>query len=124
MPCCSNKLVDMSISKRGNVAKGEMSIRVYLLPELKDKFKTACFLNGLNMSDVTAALIEEWLTKNAVDLPAPQRISKALTETGSADTPSTDTPTTDPQPTEPQPASASRATAAKAKRGKAGKSAS
>jgi hypothetical protein len=119
MPCCSNKLVDMSISKRGNVAKGEMSIRVYLLPELKDKFKTACFLNGLNMSDVTAALIEEWLTKNAVDLPAPQRISKALTETGSADK-----PTTDPQPTEPQPASASRATAAKAKRGKAGKSAS
>ena len=109
----------MSISKRGNVAKGEMSIRVYLLPELKDKFKTACFLNGLNMSDVTAALIEEWLTKNAVDLPAPQRISKALTETGSADT-----PTTDPQPTEPQPVSASRATAAKAKRGKAGKSAS
>ena len=124
MPCCSNKLVDMSISKRGNVAKGEMSIRVYLLPELKDKFKTACFLNGLNMSDVTAALIEEWLTKNAVDLPAPKRISKALTETGSADTPTTDTPTTDPQPTEPQPASASRATAAKAKRGKAGKSAS
>jgi hypothetical protein len=119
MPCCSNKLVDMSISKRGNVAKGEMSIRVYLLPELKDKFKTACFLNGLNMSDVTAALIEEWLTKNAVDLPAPQRISKALTETGSADT-----PTTDPQPTEPQPASAKPATAAKAKRGKAGKSAS
>jgi hypothetical protein len=124
MPCCSNKLVDMSISKRGNVAKGEMSIRVYLLPGLKDKFKTACFLNGLNMSDVTAALIEEWLTKNAVDLPAPQRISKALTETGSADTPTTDTPTTDPQPTEPQPASASRATAAKAKRSKAGKSAS
>jgi hypothetical protein len=124
MPYCSNKLVDISISKRGNVAKGEMSIRVYLLPELKDKFKTACFLNGLNMSDVTAALIEEWLTKNAVDLPAPQRISKALTETGSADTPTTDTPTTDPQPTEPQPASASRATAAKAKRGKAGKSAS
>ena len=114
----------MSISKRGNVAKGEMSIRVYLLPELKDKFKTACFLNGLNMSDVTATLIEEWLTKNAVDLPAPQRISKALTETGSAGTPTTDTPTTDPQPTEPQPASASRATAAKAKRGKAGKSAS
>ena len=109
----------MSISKRGNVAKGERSIRVYLLPELKDKFKTACFLNGLNMSDVTAALIEEWLTKNAVDLPAPQRLSKALTETGSADT-----PTTDPQPTEPQPASASPATAAKAKRGKAGKSAS
>jgi hypothetical protein len=71
------------------------------------------------MSDVTATLIEEWLTKNAVDLPAPQRISKALTETGSADT-----PTTDPQPTEPQPASAKPATAAKAKRGKAGKSAS
>jgi hypothetical protein len=103
MPCCSNKLVDMSISKRGNVAKGEMSIRVYLLPELKDKFKTACFLNGLNMSDVTAALIEEWLTKNAVDLPASQRISKALTETGSADS----------QPTEPEPTAAEPTAAAK-----------
>src|SRR4028118_571601 len=116
MPCCSNKLVDMSISKRGNVAKGEMSIRVYLLPELKDKFKTACFLNGLNMPDVTAALIEEWLTKNAVDLPAPQRISKALTETGSADRPSDPQPT-EPQPTEPEPTepelTAAKATAAK-----------
>jgi hypothetical protein len=90
------------------VAKGEMSIRVYLLPELKDKFKTACFLNGLNMSDVTAALIEEWLAKNAVDLPAPQRISKALTETDSTDRPA------DPQPTQPQPAR-TKATPAKAK---------
>ncbi len=111
----------MSISKRGNVAKGEMSIRVYLLPELKDKFKTACFLNGLNMSDVTAALIEEWLTKNAVDLPAPQRISKALTETGSADRPSDPQPT-EPEPTEPEPtaakATAAKRTAAKAKRGR------
>ncbi|MEG4576917.1 hypothetical protein QUA56_30240 [Microcoleus sp. N3A4] len=110
----------MSISKRGNVAKGEMSIRVYLLPELKDKFKTACFLNGLNMSDVTAALIEEWLTKNAVDLPAPQRISKALTETGSADP----QPATEPEPTEPEPTAAKPATAATAKRGKASKGAS
>jgi len=103
MPCCSYKLIDMSISKRGNVAKGEMSIRVYLLPELKDKFKTACFFKGLNMSDVTAALIEEWLEKNAVDLPASQRISKALTETGSADS----------QPTEPEPTAAEPTAAAK-----------
>lgn len=102
----------MSISKRRNVAKGEMSIRVYLLPELKDKFKTACFLKGLNMSDVTAALIEEWLAKNPVDLPASPRISKALTETGSADH------LTDPQPT------AAKATAAKAKQSKASKGAS
>lgn len=113
MPCCSNKLMDMSISKRRNVAKGEMSIRVYLLPELKDKFKTACFLKGLNMSDVTAALIEEWLAKNPVDLPASPRISKALTETGSAD----------PQPTDSQPPTAEPA-AAKGKRGKASKEAS
>lgn len=112
MPCCSNKLMDMSISKRRNVAKGEMSIRVYLLPELKDKFKTACFLKGLNMSDVTAALIEEWLAKNPVDLPASPRISKALTETGSADH------LTDPQPPTAEPA------AAKGKRGKASKGAS
>jgi hypothetical protein len=113
MPCCSNKLMDMSISKRGNVAKGEMSIRVYLLPELKDKFKTACFLKGLNMSDVTAALIEEWLAKNAVDLPTPQSISKALTDTDSADRPD------NPQPTEANPVSAT-----KAKRGKESKEAS
>ena len=106
----------MSISKRGNVAKGEMSIRVYLLPELKDKFKTACFFNGLNMSDVTAALIEEWVAKNAVDLPAPQRISKALTETGSP------VSTPDPQPTESEPTAAeptaAKQTAAKAKGGR------
>ncbi|MEG4025514.1 hypothetical protein [Microcoleus sp. S13C4] len=90
-----------------------MSIRVYLLPELKDKFKTACFLNGLNMSDVTAALIEEWVAKNAVDLPASQRISKTQTETGSPD----------PQPTEPEPTAVETITA-KAKRGKASKGAS
>ncbi|MEG4917781.1 hypothetical protein [Microcoleus sp. B7-D4] len=90
-----------------------MSIRVYLLPELKDKFKTACFLNGLNMSDVTAALIEEWVAKNPVDLPASPRISKALTETGSAD----------PQPPKPEP-TAVETTTAKAKRGKVSKGAS
>jgi hypothetical protein len=72
-----------------------MSIRVYLLPELKDKFKTACFLNGLNMSDVTAALIEEWLANNAVDLPTSQKNSKALTDTDSPDR------STDTQPAQP-----------------------
>jgi hypothetical protein len=90
-----------------------MSIRVYLLPELKDKFKTACFLNGLNMSDVTAALIEEWLANNAVDLPTSQKNSKALTDTDSPDH------SADSQPPETKPASAT-----KSKRGKASKSAS
>ncbi len=54
------------------MAQGEVSIRVYLSPETKDKFKTACFLKGLNMSDIAAELIEHWLSSNAVDLPAPQ----------------------------------------------------
>ncbi|UKP01452.1 hypothetical protein [Nostoc sp. UHCC 0870] len=54
------------------MAQGEASIRVYLSPETKDKFKTTCFLKGLNMSDIAAELIEEWLAKNAVDLPTPQ----------------------------------------------------
>jgi hypothetical protein len=106
MPCCSNKLMDISISKRGNVAKGEMSIRVYLLPEVKEKFKTACFLKGLNMSDITAALIEEWLVKNAVELPASQRSSTALTETDSPE-----------QPEDP-PAETKKPASAKAKQGK------
>ena len=48
------------------MAQGEASIRVYLSPEAKDSFKTTCFLKGLNMSDVAAELIENWLKKNAV----------------------------------------------------------
>lgn len=88
-----------------------MSIRVYLLPELKDKFKTACFLNGLNMSDVTAALIEEWLANNAVDLPTSQKNSKALTDTDSPDRP------TEPQPTAAEPTAAAKPATA-TKRGK------
>ncbi|GAX46059.1 hypothetical protein NIES4075_70800 [Tolypothrix sp. NIES-4075] len=54
------------------MAQGETSIRVYLKPEAKDRFKTTCFLKGLNMSDIAAELIEDWLVKNAVDLPTPQ----------------------------------------------------
>jgi hypothetical protein len=48
------------------VAQGEASIRVYLSPKAKDSFKTTCFLKGLNMSDVAAELIEDWLKNNAV----------------------------------------------------------
>lgn len=51
---------------RGDVAQGKASIRVYLSPEIKDSFKTTCFLKGLNMSDISAELIENWLKKNAV----------------------------------------------------------
>ncbi|WP_341526712.1 plasmid partition protein ParG [Nostoc sp. UHCC 0302] len=55
------------------MAQGEASIRVYLSPETKDRFKTVCFFKGLNMSDVTAELIENWLAKNDLDLPISQR---------------------------------------------------
>lgn len=65
------------------MAQGEVSIRVYLLPESKDKFKTACFLKGLNMSDVTAELIEEWLAKNAVELPTSKPADQRLPQTHS-----------------------------------------
>ncbi|MBH8561549.1 hypothetical protein I8748_05045 [Nostoc sp. CENA67] len=57
------------------MAQGEASIRVYLSPETKDRFKTVCFFKGLNMSDVTAELIENWLAKNDIDLPASQKNS-------------------------------------------------
>ncbi len=56
-----------------SVAQGEASIRVYLSPETKDRFKTVCFFKGLNMSDVTAELIEDWLAKNDLDLPISQK---------------------------------------------------
>jgi hypothetical protein len=56
-----------------SVAQGEASIRVYLPPEIKDRFKTVCFFKGLNMSDVTAELIEDWLAKNDIDLPISQK---------------------------------------------------
>lgn len=56
------------------MAQGEASIRVYLSPEIKDRFKTVCFFRGLNMSDVSAELIEDWLTKNDMELPNSQKI--------------------------------------------------
>jgi hypothetical protein len=57
------------------VAQGESSIRVYLSPEIKDRFKTVCFFKGLNMSDVSAELIENWLAKNDIELPTSQKNS-------------------------------------------------
>ncbi|WP_414529323.1 plasmid partition protein ParG [Nodularia chucula] len=57
------------------MAQGEASIRVYLPPEIKDRFKTVCFFRGLNMSDVSAELIEDWLTKNDMELPNSQKIT-------------------------------------------------
>ena len=50
------------------MAQGKASIRVYLSPEIKDSFKTTCFLKGLNMSDISAELIESWLKENAVGI--------------------------------------------------------
>lgn len=55
------------------MAQGEVSIRVYLSPETKDRFKTACFLKGLNMSDIAAELIENWLAENDINLPNVQK---------------------------------------------------
>jgi hypothetical protein len=46
------------------VAKDKDSIRVYLEPNIKETFKTACFDRGLNMSDVTAQLVEDWVRRN------------------------------------------------------------
>ncbi len=46
------------------MAKDKDSIRVYLEPNIKETFKTACFDRGLNMSDVTAQLVEDWVRRN------------------------------------------------------------
>ncbi|HEY9799878.1 MAG TPA: hypothetical protein V6D25_05915 [Leptolyngbyaceae cyanobacterium] len=51
------------------MAQGEASIRVYLSPDVKNNFKTVCFLKGVNMSDIAAELIEEWVKQNAEYLP-------------------------------------------------------
>ena len=59
------------------MAKDAMSIRVYVEPELKNRFKTACFLQGLNMSDVTAKLIKEWVAENAVNIPVVKKATAA-----------------------------------------------
>lgn len=61
------------------MAQGEASIRVYLPPEIKDRFKTVCFFKGLNMSDVSAELIEDWLAKNEMELPNSSKISPSTT---------------------------------------------
>ncbi|HYW20901.1 MAG TPA: hypothetical protein VE956_16685 [Nodularia sp. (in: cyanobacteria)] len=61
------------------MAQGEASIRVYLPPDIKDRFKTICFFKGLNMSDVSAELIEDWLAKNDMELPNSQKISSPST---------------------------------------------
>ncbi len=59
------------------MAQGEASIRVYLPPDIKDRFKTICFFKGLNMSDVSAELIEDWLAKNDMELPNSQKTASA-----------------------------------------------
>ena len=61
------------------MAQGETSIRVYLPPDIKDRFKTICFFKGLNMSDVSAELIEDWLAKNEIELPNSHKTSSAST---------------------------------------------
>ncbi len=61
------------------MAQGETSIRVYLPPDIKDRFKTICFFKGLNMSDVSAELIEDWLAKNEIELPNSRKTSSAST---------------------------------------------
>ncbi|MBI1242855.1 MAG: hypothetical protein GC195_15445 [Nostoc sp. RI_552] len=61
------------------MAQGEASIRVYLSPEVKHRFKTVCFFKGLNMSDVSAELIEDWLAQNDMELPNSQKISPSPT---------------------------------------------
>ena len=42
------------------------AVRVYMSPEKKRAFKSACAAKGLEMSEVTNQLIEEWLKENAV----------------------------------------------------------
>ncbi|MEA5515055.1 plasmid partition protein ParG [Nodularia sp. UHCC 0506] len=61
------------------MAQGEASIRVYLPPDIKDRFKAICFFKGLNMSDVSAELIEDWLAKNDMELPNSQKTSSTST---------------------------------------------
>ncbi|MBW4611453.1 MAG: hypothetical protein KME22_30755 [Hassallia sp. WJT32-NPBG1] len=50
------------------MAQGESSIRVYMSPDTKHRFKTTCFLKGLNMSDIAAELIENWLVDNDISV--------------------------------------------------------
>lgn len=59
------------------MAQGEASIRVYMAPEVKEQFKTTCFLKGLNMSDIAAELIESWLASNGVDLPTLKKVDSS-----------------------------------------------
>ena len=61
------------------MAQGETSIRVYLSPEIKDRFKTVCFYKGLNMSDVSEQLILDWLAKNELEIPNSQINPSATT---------------------------------------------
>lgn len=50
----------------------EPSIRVYLNPEKKLRFKTACASQGRDMSDVCNELIDKWLEENEASIK-PQR---------------------------------------------------
>jgi hypothetical protein len=64
------------------VAQGKESIRVYLTPEIKDRLKTTCFLKGLNMSDIAAELIEDWLTNNDVEISIQKKSSTSKNQKG------------------------------------------
>lgn len=46
------------------MAKIQEAVRVYMSPEKKRAFKAACASQGLEMSEVTNKLIDEWLREN------------------------------------------------------------
>lgn len=46
------------------MAKSQEAVRVYMSPEKKRAFKAACASQGLEMSEVTNKLIDEWLREN------------------------------------------------------------
>lgn len=62
------------------MAKDKDSIRVYLEPKVKEAFKAACFERGLNMSDITAQLVEDWIKKNPPNqkVGQPETIAKIV----------------------------------------------
>ena len=50
------------------MAKGQEAVRVYMSPEKKRAFKSACASQGLEMSEVTNKLIDEWLKQNTLSI--------------------------------------------------------
>ncbi|MEB4674774.1 hypothetical protein MXL54_08335 [Enterobacteriaceae bacterium G50] len=57
----------MTDKKKPN--EGKRALQVWIDEETHTKFKSICSLRGLNMTEVTENMIEQWIADQSVSIP-------------------------------------------------------